>query len=73
MKVVKRARMKRLSFFVSGADVALPQFARVLTRVEDLNGYWERVFGGVGIICVPRDSGYDPMEALSRDPAAPQD
>jgi hypothetical protein len=73
VKVVKRARMKRFSFFVSGATVASPQFARVLARVEDLNGYWERVFGGVVIICVPRDCGYDPLEALSRDPDPAQD
>jgi len=67
VKVVKRARLKRFQFLVSPATVASPQFARVLSRVEDLNGYWERVFGGVVIIYVPRNSGYDPLEALNRD------
>ena len=29
-----------------------------------LSGYWDRTFGGVVAICVPRDSGYDPLEEL---------
>jgi len=67
VKVVKRARLKRFEFLVSQAIVASPQFARVLSRVEDLNGYWERVFGGIVIIYVPRGSGYNPLEALNRE------
>jgi hypothetical protein len=48
VKAVKRARLKRFEFLVSEATVASPQFARVLSRVDHLNGYWERVFGGIG-------------------------
>ena len=44
-----------------------------LRLVKVVNDYWERVFGGVVIICVPRDCGYDPLEALSRDLAPSQD
>jgi hypothetical protein len=67
VNAVKRARLKRFEFLVSEATVASPQFARVLSRVDHLNGYWERVFGGIVIIYVPRGSGYNPFEALNRE------
>jgi hypothetical protein len=66
VKVVKRARLKRFEFLVSEVTVASPQFARVLSRVDQLNGYWERVFGGIVNIYVPRGSGYNPFERCRR-------
>lgn len=44
-----------------------PRLERVLARVMELDGNWDRVFGGVLIIHLPRDCPYDPMAGLNRD------
>jgi hypothetical protein len=64
VKVVERARLKRFQFPVSRDFVESPELNTILSKVESLNGYWERVFGGILIIYLPEDSDYDPSEEL---------
>ncbi len=55
VRVVERARLKRFQFVVSRDFVESPKLEIVLSRVESLNGHWERVFGGVLIMDLPED------------------
>jgi len=64
VKLVERAPLKRFQFSVSRDLVESPELKTILSRVDSLNGYWERVFGGILIIYLPKDSDYDPSNEL---------
>lgn len=59
VRVVERARMRRFAWFVSQALIDSPGLDRVLSKVMGLGGYWERVFGGLLIVYLPRGCDYD--------------
>ena len=67
VRIVRRARMKKLSFLVSQATIDSPRFSRMLARVEELGGHWERIFGGILLLYLPRCTTYDPWADLSGD------
>ena len=67
VKVIKRARFRRYQYILSAnpekdAEAIQP----LLSQVEDLDGYWERVFGGVLTIWLPKGCKYDPTDDLNR-------
>lgn len=66
VKVVERAPLKRFQFLLSRDYAESPELEMVLSRVETLNGHWERVFGGVLILYLPEDSDYDPSKKLKQ-------
>ena len=66
VKVVKRSGLKRFQFLVDEMTARSPELEVVIAEVEDLKGYWERIFGGIVIMYVPRKSKYDPLKALNR-------
>ena len=66
VKVVKRSGLKRVQLMIDEATARSPELEVVLAEVEDLKGYWERIFGGILIVYVPRKSRYDPLKALDR-------
>jgi hypothetical protein len=65
VRIVKRARMKKLSFLVSQTTIDSPQLSRVFARIEELGGHWERLFGGGVIVFLPRGTTYDPLADLN--------
>ena len=72
VKVVKRSGLKRFQFLIDGVTAVSPELAVVVAEVEELNGYWERICGGIVIMYVPRKSRYDPLKALNRARGAPE-
>ena len=68
VKVVTRARLRRLQFLITPAVAQSSRLERVLARVMELGGYWDRVFGGIVTIHLPRDCQYDPLAELIATP-----
>ena len=67
VKVVKRARYRRFQYLLSAnPEKEMKAIKPLLSHVEDLGGYWERVFGGVLSFWLPRGCKYDPTDDLNR-------
>jgi len=66
VRVVERARMRRFQWVISRALIESPELDRVLSKIMDLGGNWERVFGGVVIVYLPRGCDYDLWADLKR-------
>lgn len=66
VKVVERSRLRRREYILSQAHIDSPELERVLAKVMGLGGYWERVFGGVLIVYLPKSSTYDMWEDFAR-------
>ncbi len=66
VRVVERAPLKRFQFLLSQDVAESPALEPILSRVEALDGRWERVFGGVLIMYLPEDSEYDPSKELKK-------
>jgi hypothetical protein len=52
VKVVTRARLKRVQFFISPQIAESPRLESILACVMDLGGQWDRVFGGILIMAL---------------------
>ena len=60
VRVLKRAKFKRFQYLLSEPERQSSTLEPVLTKVIELGGDWERVFGGVLTIFLPKDCEYDP-------------
>ena len=67
VRIVRRARMKKLTYLVSQATIDAPRFALMLGQVQELGGHWERIFGGVLILYLPRGITFDPWADMGGD------
>jgi hypothetical protein len=57
---VERTPFKIYSYIVSSKAVESETLRRLLDKVLDLGGHWERVFGGVLLIALPKGVEWDP-------------
>ena len=63
-KVIERSGLRRFTYAVSRDFVDSEAFPKMLEKVELHDGHWEQVFGGLLLIYLPEDCGYDPGEDL---------
>ena len=71
VRVLERARLQRFEFLLSDSEAQSKALEPVLSRVMELGGDWERVFGGVLTMFLPHDCPYDPTEDVRQTLAAP--
>ena len=60
IRVVERAALERYQFLIDKEFAGSSQLADILSHVTAIGGRWEWVFGGVLIVFVPKNCGYDP-------------
>ncbi len=66
LKVVVRAKLRRLELFVPPEVAESAGLRVILAKVEAMGGHWELVFNAILIVCVPDASPYDPTEDIER-------
>ena len=67
VRVLKRARFRRFQYILSSnPENDAADIQPLLSKVEDLGGYWERVFGGVLTVWLPTGCTFDPTDDLNR-------
>ncbi len=71
VRVLQRARLQRFEFLLSDPETQAKALEPVLSRVMELGGDWERVFGGVLTIFLPHDCSFDPTEDVRNILVAP--
>ena len=71
VRVLQRARLQRFEFLLSDPETQAKALEPVLSRVMELGGGWERVFGGVLTIFLPHDCSFDPTEDVRNILVAP--
>jgi len=64
VRVVERARFKRFEFLVSKEFAASEKMTAIASKIQQHNGYSERVFGGFLIIYLPEQADYDPTNDI---------
>jgi len=70
VRVSQRARLQRFEFLLSDPEAQAKALEPVLSRVMEMGGNWERVFGGVLTMFLPQDCQYDPSEDVQKTLAA---
>ena len=63
-RVVERAPLKRFQFLINKDLIESPSFGELCSTIEAHDGHWERVFGGVLIVYLPKDCDYDPSPGI---------
>jgi Domain of unknown function (DUF4265) len=58
LKVVERANWQVFECALPKVLANAPQTLRFCKSVEDAGGYWEQVFGGMLIVCLPPESAF---------------
>jgi len=71
VQVLRRARLQRFEFSLSDPETQAKALEPVLSRVIELGGDWERVFGGILTIFLPHDCSFDPTEDVRKILVAP--
>lgn len=66
VEVVERAPLKRFQFLIPRDVAESRELQTVLSKIDTMDGHWERVMGGVLILCLPKDCNYDPSQDLER-------
>ncbi|MEE9391854.1 MAG: hypothetical protein V3W41_05035 [Planctomycetota bacterium] len=62
IRVAERASLERHEFLAPDTQ----ELEAILSRVVEEGGHWERVFGGLLVVCVPKSSDYDFGGAVER-------
>jgi len=70
MRVAQRARFQRFEFVLSDPEAQAKALEPLLSRVMEMGGNWERVFGGMLTLFLPQNSRYDPTEDVRKALAA---
>ena len=60
VRVLKRAKFKRFQYLLSDPERQSAKLEPILSKAIELGGDWERVFGGVLTIFIPKDCEYNP-------------
>ncbi len=66
VQVLRRAQLQKFEFLLSDPETQAEALEPVLSRVMEMGGVWERVFGGVLTIFLPHDSSFDPTEDVRK-------
>jgi hypothetical protein len=59
-RVAQKSDWRVFDFLLANADRESDKIHRVLRRVEQVGGHWERVFGGCLFICLPPNVDWNP-------------
>ncbi len=59
-RVAQKSDWRVFDFLLARDDRESEKINRVLRRVEQLGGHWERVFGGCLFICLPPEVDWNP-------------
>jgi hypothetical protein len=60
LRLVERSHWQTFDFLLARETFDRENTRRVLQRVEDMGGHWERVFGGLLFICLPPGIDWNP-------------
>jgi hypothetical protein len=64
-RVLEESRWNVFEFAIEESLIETDGLKRILEQVNSVGGHWDRLFGGVLVICLPPDAAYDPSEAIS--------
>ena len=70
VRVLQRARLQRFEFLLSDPEAQAAALEPIFSRVVELGGNWERVFGCVLTMFLPHECQYDPSEDVRKTLAA---
>jgi hypothetical protein len=65
-RIAQRSGWRTFSFLLSKEGSDNENIRRVLVKVDDAGGHWERVFGGFLLICLPPNVGWNPTREVLR-------
>jgi hypothetical protein len=65
VRVLQRARLQRFEFLLSDPETQAKALEPILSRIMELGGDWDRIFGGVLTIFLPHGCSYDPTKDVS--------
>jgi hypothetical protein len=68
VRVAEAGGWRTYDFMLSAELTESERVTTIQERVLSLGGHWERVFGGVLLLCLPPTTGYDPTEDIQREP-----
>src|SRR5262245_27384552 len=60
VRVVERARFKRFEFLVSEGFAESAKMTAIMSKIQQHNGYSERIMKGILIVYLPEHADYDP-------------
>jgi len=59
-RVAQKSDWRQFEYMLSRESRESEEIRRILERVEECGGHWERVLGGCLAICLPPEVGWDP-------------
>src|SRR4051812_18808129 len=60
LRVAQQSNWRVFDFLLAREAIESAEISRVLRRVEEVGGRWERVFGGCLFICLPPEVDWNP-------------
>jgi hypothetical protein len=68
VRVGESGGWRTYDFMLSAELIGSERITSIQDRVLSLGGHWERVFGGILLLCLPPTTDYDPIEDIQREP-----
>jgi hypothetical protein len=59
-QVAQKSGWQVFDFILARDVIESEKISKVLRRVEEIGGHWERIFGGCLFICIPPEEGWNP-------------
>ncbi len=68
VRVAEAGGWRTYDFMLPAELIGSERITTIQDRVLSLGGHWERVFGGILLLCLPPTTDYDPTEDIHREP-----
>lgn len=66
VRVAEKGGWRTYDFMLPKESIESDRIADIQERILSLGGHWERVFGGILLLCLPPTTNYDPTEDVQR-------
>lgn len=67
VRVAEAGGWRTYDFMLTAELIGSERITTIQERVLSLGGHWERVFGGILLLCLPPTTDYDPTEDIQRE------
>lgn len=68
VRVAEAGGWRTYDFMLPAELIESERITTIQDRVLSLGGHWERVFGGILLLCLPPTTDYDPTKDILREP-----
>ncbi|MDB6132530.1 MAG: hypothetical protein JWM59_773 [Verrucomicrobiales bacterium] len=67
VRIAQRGGWRTYEFILSAEMIQSEQITAIQDHILSLGGYWEQVFGGILLLCLPPLASYDPTKDIQRE------